>query len=401
MWKTVKISDVCEFQSGLWKGKKGPFVNANVIRNTNFKPDGKLSYENIAYLEVEVKELSKRQLIDGDIILEKSGGGEKTPVGRVCLFENKESEIPYSLSNFTCLIRVKERSILYNRYLHKFLYYMYATGKTEPMQRNSTGIRNLQLKEYKEICIPLPPIEEQKDIVAKLDTRFKEIDNKINLNLKKLIYIEKLKKSVLNKIFGKDLIKLNEASILIKRGISPKYTETGGIVVINQRCVRNHIINFSNARRHNVNLKQVPNERIVEKGDVLINSTGQGTLGRVAQVLEKPEEKTTVDSHVTIVRPKKELFDFGFFGKALIKIENELQKAGEGTSGQTELSRSKLENNFFIPYLKSIQDQKKISFKLDKIFENTSVSTNLINKTIQSLKALKLSLLNYELNKTG
>tara|TARA_B100000886_G_scaffold82_1_gene75 strand:+ start:2325 stop:3530 length:1206 start_codon:yes stop_codon:yes gene_type:complete len=401
MWKTVKISDVCEFQSGLWKGKKGPFVNANVIRNTNFKPDGKLSYENIAFLEVEVKELSKRQLIDGDIILEKSGGGEKTPVGRVCLFKNKESEIPYSLSNFTCLIRVKQHSILYYRYLHIFLHYMYAAGKTEPMQRNSTGIRNLQLKEYKEICIPLPPIEEQKDIVTKLDARFKEIDSKINLNLKKLIYIEKLKKSVLNKIFGKDLIKLNEASTLIKRGISPKYTETGGIVVINQRCVRNHIINFSNARRHNVDLKKVPNERIVEKGDVLINSTGQGTLGRVAQVLEKPAEKTTVDSHVTIVRPKKELFDFGFFGKALIKIEDELKKAGEGTSGQTELSRSKLESNFFIPYLRSIQDQKEVSFKLDKIFENTSVSANLINKTIQSLKALKLSLLNYELNKTG
>ena len=32
MWRTVKISDVCEFQSGLWKGKKRPFINANVIK---------------------------------------------------------------------------------------------------------------------------------------------------------------------------------------------------------------------------------------------------------------------------------------------------------------------------------------------------------------------------------
>ena len=36
MWKTVKISELCEFQSGLWKGKKGPLTSAYIIRNTNF-----------------------------------------------------------------------------------------------------------------------------------------------------------------------------------------------------------------------------------------------------------------------------------------------------------------------------------------------------------------------------
>ena len=122
MWRTVKISDVCEFQSGLWKGKRGPFTNANVIRNTNFRKNGNLSYENIALIEVETKELSKRQLQHGDIILEKSGGGEKTPVGRVCLFEKQDSKIPFSLSNFTCFIRVKDPSILNYKYLHKFLF---------------------------------------------------------------------------------------------------------------------------------------------------------------------------------------------------------------------------------------------------------------------------------------
>ena len=124
MWRTVKISEVCEFQSGLWKGKKGPFTNANVIRNTNFRNNGNLSYENVALLEVETKELYKRQLKHGDIILEKSGGGEKTPVGRVCLFEKQDNKIPFSLSNFTCFIRVKDPSILNYKYLHKFLYYL-------------------------------------------------------------------------------------------------------------------------------------------------------------------------------------------------------------------------------------------------------------------------------------
>ena len=91
---------------------------ASVIRNTNFRPNGNLSYENIALLDVESKELAKRELLHGDIILEKSGGGAKTPVGRVCLFEKQSSKIPYSLSNFTSLIRVKDSSILNYKYLH-------------------------------------------------------------------------------------------------------------------------------------------------------------------------------------------------------------------------------------------------------------------------------------------
>ena len=197
MWRTVKISDVCEFQSGLWKGKKAPFTKANVIRNTNFRPDGNLSYKNIALLEVETKELAKRELKYGDIILEKSGGGEKTPVGRVCLFENKDDKTPFSLSNFTCFIRVKESSTLDYKFLHKFLYFMYVTGKTEPMQRNSTGIRNLQLKEYKDILIPLPAFAEQKRIAAKLDVAFFDIDKTINLIRKKEREINALNATIL------------------------------------------------------------------------------------------------------------------------------------------------------------------------------------------------------------
>ena len=53
MWKTEKLGDICYFQSGLWKGKKEPFVSANVIRNTNFGANGELSFDDIAVLDVE------------------------------------------------------------------------------------------------------------------------------------------------------------------------------------------------------------------------------------------------------------------------------------------------------------------------------------------------------------
>ena len=87
---------------------------------------------------------------------------------------------------------------------------------------------------------------------------------------------------------------LEEVCEFISRGISPKYTESQGLVVVNQKCIRNHVVNLELTRLHDNNLKAVSSEKFIKNGDVLINSTGTGTLGRVAQVTE--DIKATVDS---------------------------------------------------------------------------------------------------------
>tara|TARA_Y100001935_G_scaffold117015_1_gene96828 strand:+ start:1479 stop:2102 length:624 start_codon:yes stop_codon:yes gene_type:complete len=198
MWQTKKLNEVCDIQSGLWKGKKEPYTKALVLRNTNFTASGVFDYSNVVELEVEAKQLATREVLKNDIILEKSGGGDKTPVGRVCIHD-KESEIPFSFSNFTARIRVLDSKELNAEFLHKFLYFLYISGKTEPMQRHSTGIRNLQLTQYKDIDVPLPPLAEQERIVAKLDTAFAEIDEAINIiEAKKIKELKKLKSAILN-----------------------------------------------------------------------------------------------------------------------------------------------------------------------------------------------------------
>ncbi|WP_269816201.1 restriction endonuclease subunit S [Halomonas sp. G15] len=163
--------------------------------------------------------------------------------------------------------------------------------------------------------------------------------------------------------------KLGEVSEMIKRGIAPKYIDAGGVCVINQKCIRDHSINYDLARRHNVEVKKVPQERFIQLGDVLVNSTGTGTLGRVAQVRRDPDEPATVDTHVTIVRPVDGVFYHDFFGYMLIKIEDEIINSGEGASGQTELPRQKLENQFFVSFPESIEEQKRIVAILDEAFE--------------------------------
>jgi type I restriction enzyme S subunit len=135
---------------------------------------------------------------------------------------------------------------------------------------------------------------------------------------------------------------LGDVCSFLNRGISPKYLEDGGICVLNQKCIRDHRVSYEPSRRHDVQAKKVGSDRLIHAGDVLVNSTGTGTLGRVAQFRENPPEPTTVDSHVTIVRPMPGKFYPEFFGYMLVVIEDAIKEAGEGCGGQTELARSVL-----------------------------------------------------------
>src|SRR5688572_27398228 len=170
VWQSKTLEEVCEFSNGLWKGEKPPFVNVGVIRNTNFTKEGKLDDSDIAYLDVEAKKFEKRRLQFGDIILEKSGGGPRQPVGRVALFDKEEGE--FSFSNFTAALRVLDPREFDFRYLHKFLYWTHLSGVTEGMQSHSTGIRNLDSDAYKALQVTYPPLKEQQRLVGALDEAF-------------------------------------------------------------------------------------------------------------------------------------------------------------------------------------------------------------------------------------
>ena len=134
--------------------------------------------------------------------------------------------------------------------------------------------------------------------------------------------------------------------VYLSRGITPRYSELDGIKVVNQKCIRNSQIDFSKIRRHDLS-KSVPTEKLIQIGDVLVNSTGVGTLGRLAQVL-KIEEAMTVDTHVTIVRPDESKVSSVFFGVQLDLSQAEIETLGTGSTGQTELSRNILGSYKFL-----------------------------------------------------
>ncbi len=198
-WQAKTLAEACQFSNGLWKGETPPFVTVGVIRNTNFTKEGTLDDSDIVYLPVEEKKLERRRLRFGDIILEKSGGGPKQPVGRVVLFDKKDGD--FSFSNFTAALRVLEPRELDFRFLHRFLHWIYVSGVTEGMQSHSTGIRNLDGEAYKSIAITYPPIPEQQRIAGILDEAFEGIATAKANAEKNLVSARALFESHMNEVF--------------------------------------------------------------------------------------------------------------------------------------------------------------------------------------------------------
>ena len=173
-WKTITLNDACVQMNGIWKGTKEPLVPAKVLRTTNFSKDCRIKLDDLAIIDVEKKKLDARRLQRGDIIVEKSGGGPKQPVGRVILFDMDDDD--YSFCNFTSALRIKDKEQLDYNYLHKYLTYLYFDGETEKYQSNLVGFRNLDFKGYVGIEVPYPSLAEQQRIVDILDQEFAKID---------------------------------------------------------------------------------------------------------------------------------------------------------------------------------------------------------------------------------
>ena len=171
---------------------------------------------------------------------------------------------------------------------------------------------------------------------------------------------------------------LLELCSYINRGSAPAYIEAGGVLVLNQKCVRDQRVSFLEARRTDQERKLVIADRMLQLLDILVNSTGVGTLGRVAQLVALPEP-ATVDSHVTIVRPDPAAVDPRYLGFAVRLYEREIEALAEGSTGQTELSRARL-GAFPVP-LAPEKEQRAIAHILgtldDKIELNRRMSETL------------------------
>lgn len=384
IWQTKKLGEICDFYNGLWKGKKPPYIEVGVIRNTNFTKDGELDGSDIAYLPVEKKQLEKRKLVFGDIILEKSGGGPKQPVGRVIVFNKKEGI--FSFSNFTSAIRIKDQDEVDYNYLHKFLFFSYISGITESMQSHSTGIRNLDIHVYKEIEIFIPPLLEQKRIVKILDEVFNKIEKAKENAEKNLKNSKELFESYLQNVFanpGKDWEEkiLGEVCNFYNGKAHEKAIDANGAyIVVNSKFIS------SNGEKYKKTKKAL--FPLVKDDIVMVMSDVPNGKALAKCFIVDKNDTYSLNQRICALRSK--VFQTRFLylqlnrNKYLLDFNN-----GEN---QTNLRKDDILNCPL--YIPPISTQKSIISKLDTLSEQTKRLREIYRQKLADLEELKKSVLN-------
>ena len=352
-YKSVRIEDLTSFfSSGVVynKADESKVKTSNAILTAdNITLNNELDIKKVIYLKEDFSADEQKKLKKDDVFICLSSGSI-SHIGKVS-YINKNMD--FYAGGFMGILRA-------NKNINsKYLFYILSHNKTkEYIEKSATGnnINNLSSVITK-IKIPLPEMDVQDKIVSEIDA----------LEAKSLLLkenIQKLNKEIAHiiDVSGQDK-KLNDISVLLKRGKSPKYGR-GDIQIIKSGQVRG-LTNFDFSKKFFADSSMQVDERLLQRGDLLINSTGVGTAGRVGIV--NFDEKSFVDSHITILRlDKNKALPLYILYQLYFKIGfKNIEKMATGQSGQIELSIQTI-GNIKIP-LPSIEEQNHIVSKIQPI----------------------------------
>lgn len=341
-WEKVKLSEVTEY---ITDGDHQPapksdsgvlFVKIKDIQ------DNRLTFDNALFVPQEYyNRLPKNRKAEyGDTLY--------TVVGSYGIPAFVNHNIPFCFERNIALLHPN------NRVIPKYLYY---AVKNPIFYGNANNIANgsaqklIPLSKLAGMEISVPPIERQETIVNILSA----YDDLIENNQKQIKLLEEAAQRLYKEWFvdlrfpghettpivdgvpeGWERMVLSEVTSVLKRGISPKYSDNGKYSVINQKCIRSSIMDISESRRQEKEYAPTLN---LQDSDTVICSTGTGTLGRVGRVYgDYPN--TTFDSHVTLVRAKE---NPNYIYHVVKSQQEYLMGMGRGSTNQQELYRDVIE----------------------------------------------------------
>ena len=197
-------------------------------------------------------------------------------------------------------------------------------------------------------------------------------------------------------------VRLNEIASYIQRGKSPRYSSIPKYPVIAQKC--NQWSGFSIELAKFISpdtVKSYQEERLLRQGDLMWNSTGLGTLGRIVIYDEdkNPYGWAVADSHITVIRLLMDFIDYHFIFKFLSSpiVQSVIEEQASGSTKQKELSTATVKN-YLIP-LPPLAEQKRIVAQIERALEQVEVYAESYHKLQELDKAfpdkLKKSILQY------
>ena len=416
-WCWCRLGEIAEACLGKMLDKdKNLGTPRKYLRNLNVRWFS-LDMSDILEMKIKDSELERFSVQKGDLLICEGGYP-----GRAAIWTED-----YSI----CFQKAVHRVRFYgmpdmNKY---FNFYLFLIAENHNLDKYITGsgIQHLTGRELIKIPIPLPPLAEQKRIVAtiekfmplieeygKKETELKALNEQIGTLTKKAILQEAVQGKLVPQIAAegnaKDLLeeikkekakfikegkikkekplpeitedeipfdipenwcwcRLGEICNEIKRGKSPKYADKSNYLAFAQKCnVKTGGIDLGLALYLDENsiTRYSETDNLVQ-GDIVINSTGGGTMGRVGLYeTQVPAGIKGVypDSHVTVIRSIGNINQHYLY--YVLKLNQpELEKCGTGSTNQTELKPAVLAD-FVIP-LPPLAEQKRIVAAIEKM----------------------------------
>jgi len=391
-WEWYQLKDICEFENGD-RGKNYPsksaFVKSGIpvisAKNLNGWTIDKNGLNFITRERFNL--IGSGKIKNGDILFCLRGS-----LGKSALVDNIDEGV---IASSLVIVRVTDKSLS-----QLILYYFNSPLVLDFINKYNNGSAqpNLSAKSLSIFDIPLPPLQEQKRIVAKLDRLFGKIDQAIALHQQNIDEAEALMGSVLDEVFEEFVsatkISLKEITIKIGSGSTPrggqKSYKTEGISLI--RSMNIHDAGFRTkglAFIDDEQAKKLDNVTIKEN-DVLLNITG-ASVARCC-IVDKNYLPARVNQHVSIIRLKEAVLS-KFLHYYLISpsVKSDLLFSSSGGATREAITKSMLEA-FEVP-LVSLKTQQKTVQYLDQLSQKTQALKKAQEEKMQSLKELKASIL--------
>ena len=190
-WKARPLySFLTDDLSGDWGDDEGE-VTLSVLRSTNFTESGNMDVSDVARRAFSEAKAAQLQVQPNDVLVERSGGGPKQPVGRVVMVRDIMPETGFA--NFVQTLRPNTDEIV-PELLFWTLHQLNKSGFVERLQHQTTQMRNLDLRDYLKVLLPVPadPIEQ-----TRIAETLKAADDHIRAIEEQIHKTERVKKALL------------------------------------------------------------------------------------------------------------------------------------------------------------------------------------------------------------
>ena len=290
--------------SGEWGTDDETGSGIPVLRTTNFTNEGVVNYENIVTRTITKAGIDEKYLRPGDIILEKSGGSDKQPVGRVIYYDGPVKT--YLFNNFTGLLRIKDPNRWWPKYVFYSLYANYRKGGTKKYENKTTGLHNLKTDSYvSRYEVKDASYDQQRLVCERLD----KITDIIHLRKKEVQKLDDLIKARFVELFGDPEINSNGYPVRSMADIAtywngltykPEDVSDDGTIVLRSSNIQNMKLDYADTVRVSCKIGE---KKYVQENDILMCSrNGSAKLvGKVA-LIKGIEEPMSFGAFMMIIR---------------------------------------------------------------------------------------------------